>query len=330
MLKLKDIVYEITPRCNKGCIECGSAAITGLPHPDVTHIGKIVDSILTYPPETITITGGEPGSMPNGVLNAVVHDLAQKCKVNIVTNGALFDPEVSPDFNVIGVSINRVEDFEEVNHGQAFGRSQFVSDKLVMITNFGTHNVWCFDQLAEIAAKFPMWQIQLTMGEYMLPATGIEYLMNKINDLKINYVLADNLQPEGRCLAGINMCGITYNGNVIPCLSERACCDGTVTTYGNLFTESLKSIWETKFTDIRFVDNGWCRKCKSFIDYPPKKQIREDIRLIQPYDDPIPDRVTPMEIQLYGVADVGVYAYAVFDSSDYAHSTYGTRTIITN
>ncbi len=308
MLTLRDVVYEITPHCNKGCIECGSHGISHLSNPTKEQIDAIVNAILEYPPETITITGGEPGALPIDVLNSAIDKLSEKCRVNIVTNGAIFNVDPNSKLGVIGLSINKLDDTEVFE--KLYCRIN--KYRTTMITNFGTHNIWSFDDLAEIAKDFGTWQIQLTMGEFMLPADGIEYLMDKISktsDVKI--VLADNLDPDRKCLAGINMCGITYDGEVVPCLSERASNHCKITTYGNIVTTGLKNIWEHGFKDMRFTDDGWCNECRKGIVYPEKKPKPAMMPQISDPHVYWEREMTTPRVYLYAVSD------AVFDSQTY-------------
>ena len=59
-IKLKEIIYEITSKCNNGCSYCGSKEVTCDTHPTEEQISKIVDNICSYPPEEINISGGDP------------------------------------------------------------------------------------------------------------------------------------------------------------------------------------------------------------------------------------------------------------------------------
>ncbi|MCK9458701.1 MAG: radical SAM protein [Proteobacteria bacterium] len=264
-LKLKDIIWEITLRCNKGCKYCGSKDVLREDHPTLEHMIHIAHEIGSYGVDVVTLSGGEPGGLSSNKLNRVVDVLkSYNCDVRIITNGTFFahSKELLEKFTIIGLSVNTPRD-----HLYPMYLPKIPHNKIVMVTNFGTHNIWEFDALAEIAKSFRSWQIQLTTGsEFMLSSEGISYLRKKIRELEgVKYILADNLQDEHKCSAGIVSCGITVDGDVIPCLSERT--SGSISVQGNLFKRSLKDIWETEFRDIRF-GSGWSKSCRNCVSYP--------------------------------------------------------------
>jgi MoaA/NifB/PqqE/SkfB family radical SAM enzyme len=186
-----------------------------------------------------------------------------------------------------------------------------------MITNFGKHNIWDFDDLAKVAQDFKCWQIQLTMGDQMLNPEGIKHLRSKISDCNIPnngtaIALADNLQVCHKCMAGINGCSITYNGDVIACLSERSY-GGIQKVYGSLLKSTIGEIWENGFKDIRFNN---CRKCcREFVKYPEidpdNKQPLPPTIIIEKIKDYKPDPYPPNTIIMYGVVDPSSYIYSV-------------------
>jgi MoaA/NifB/PqqE/SkfB family radical SAM enzyme len=247
--KLRDIIYEITLKCNKGCKYCGSQDVLRKENPPLEHMLHIAHEIGNYGVDVVTLSGGEPGEIDTNDLVSIIQELKlYHCNVRAITNGKLLRAsKATSRLDMVGLSINSPEDYLKPTY-----LSSVPYNTLVMVTNFGTHNVWEFNKLAEIARSFKSWQIQLTTGaEFMLNPEGISYLRKKIRELDgIKYILADNLQDEHKCSAGIVSCGITVDGDVIPCLSERT--SGSVSVQGNLFERSLKDIWETEFRDIRF------------------------------------------------------------------------------
>jgi len=295
MLKLKDVIWELTLCCNKGCKYCGSKDVLRNENPSLEHMLHIAKEIGSYGVEVATLSGGEPGGISSYNLNSVVDVLkSYNCDVRIITNGALFayNKEALEKFSIIGLSINTPQD-----HLNPTYLPEVPYSKIVMVTNFGTHNIWEFDKLAEIAKSFKSWQIQLTTGsEFMLPPEGISYLRKKIRELEgVKYILADNLQDEHKCSAGIISCGITVDGDVIPCLSERT--SGSVSVQGNLFQRSLKDIWETEFRDIRFGTEGWPKSCRNCVKYPkveeltptiaPKKKLNKTLNAIRKFSESV-------------------------------------------
>lgn len=312
-LKLKEVIWEVTRKCGKNCKYCGSKAVLEPENPQLDNLLRIAREIADYGVKVVTLSGGELGELPAGDLFAILEVLKSGgCDIRAVTNGKLLEligpVEARRKFNVIGLSVNSSGDIPSNLRGY---------DRYTMITNFGTHNIWEFDKLAETAKSFGTWQIQLTMGEFLLPPEGIAHLREKIRQLKdVKYVLADNLQDQHKCTAGITSCGITSDGLVIPCLSERSCnASGGVTAEGNLFIDSLKRIWENNFKEIRFGGDGWRNRCRNCIKYPDVKQLTPTIQRFRAVElpessgtDPI---MPPFEVRLYGVEPYDVQVYGV-------------------
>lgn len=289
-LKLKEILWEITPKCNKNCSYCGSKSIKDKVVMSNVDMLKVADEIAKYPPESLTFTGGEPGTICKNLLFDIIKKLSKaNIKVRVVSNGAILDmihsEEDQKRFEVIGISINSTQDIEAIKYKLASSPlnnednmipQRLNMDAMTMITNFGKHNIFDFDKLAEYADSFGIWQIQLTEGnDLQLNSDGIEYFWDKVRDCRTSYVLADNAQQEHECSAGISGCAITYNGFVIPCLSKRSWgnCEFGIDendNQGNILGVSLKEIWEKGFSECRFCDNKCCR---DFVDYPKIKQF---------------------------------------------------------
>ncbi len=284
-LKLKEMLWEITLQCNKNCFYCGS---NGQLEP-VTKCWErkhseelecIAHAIAEYPPETITLTGGEPGVVP--CLESIVDILRDAgISVRVVTNGTVFhcaEPTFLQKFDQIGLSINTIEDIETLTNNTLINKHR---DNITIITNFGTHNIWDFDKIQHFATDFSLWQVQLTEGnKYQLTSEGIKHLYDKLSNADASTVMADNLQKCHTCMAGIQSCSVLVNGDVIGCLSERTW-NKEITAEGNLINESLENIWETKFRYHRFNDKQCCR---DFIDYPEEAVDFSDL-LIQPFDE---------------------------------------------
>jgi hypothetical protein len=283
-----------------------------------------------------------------------------KTKIKAVTNGLLLDKcsaENLKKFSAIGVSVNTKEEIDEVLNKLENWKKK-TSNNLVMITNFGTHNVFSFEHLLETSRNFAVWQVQLTMGELQLPAEGIGFLREKIANKKragFKIVEADNLQECHDCMAGMRSFSITHRGNVIACLSERSYGDdGNV--YGTLPRDNIKEIWENEFKDCRFE----CRKCcRDHITYPqivkkeknPAQDFLDEMQKVveeQKIEPVQPIRISPMQPwkrmtpMLYGVAKppqivmYGVHyepqitAYAVVTVDPTKTNIYTTDTIIPN
>jgi organic radical activating enzyme len=330
-LTLKEMLWEITPQCNrfnteKQCDFCGSAKFLNNSKAVVSDedILTIAKTIAKYPPKELTLTGGEPSCVKPKILSEVVDILlAADIKLKMVSNGNIFNDAqglIHSCFESIGISINTkqdIEGFSELNNKQIpnsnYNDLQYRKSKnlnTVMITNFGTHNIWNFSDLAECSKQFDIWQIQLTMGKYQLTKDGIKFLYQQLRDANVKYVLADNLQCGSHgCTAGLRSCSVTYDGKVVACLSERSyypC--GFYKKYGSLLDCSLKTIWENEFKDIRFEPG--CRKfCRDFIEYP---SADNNIPNIKNKEEESSEECPAGEsfVALYGVT-VPTYVYGV-------------------
>ena len=262
-MTLQEIIWELTLNCNKDCNFCGSKDILNSHHEITDHTKLlIVDKILEYPPNEMVLSGGEPCIDPSFI--KIVKKFGTDIKLKVLTNGTLFHDKyksILPYINQIGLSINTNQDMEEKH-------LLLNPNNVTMITNFGTHNIWELKNLYTYfkVKNISLWQIQLTMGKYQLPADGIAYLrkqLKKINDN--NIVIADNLQVQHVCSAGLRSLSILSNGDITSCLSKRSW-DNNLKIEGNIITDDLKEVWESKFKDERFTDN--CKCCRDCIDFP--------------------------------------------------------------
>jgi len=276
---LSEIIWEITSKCDKGCEYCGSADILNNTNEDYSNTYKIARMISTYPPKSINISGGEPGCMVPEVLYDCVSILNDaNIEVKLITNGKVFKNMVDEFFNhisLIGLSVNTLKDIEYIKENYLDDLKQY-KDKLVIITNFGKHNIWDFDEICAFTDEFgSSWQVQLTSGNNLnLPSSGIKQLWTMLENCNTSYVLADDLQPTHECQAGVQGCGITFDGYVMPCLSMRSWAkDEDIwddKSVYNLLTNKdnnpLKHIWETQFRHRRFCDT--CSCCRDDFKYP--------------------------------------------------------------
>ena len=309
---LNEILWEFTLKCNKNCKYCGSK--NNLNKEEDIYRIHIAKEISYMKPREVTFTGGEPSLLLDELSKCadILNKKEIKCKV--LTNGNLFkqklDDEFDKKFECYGYSVNELNDIENAMTNLL----NIPRDKTTIITNFGLHNIDHFDKIAKFAVLFPCWQIQLTMGnEFQLDIDDIEKLLQKIQDLPKNFIQvirADNLNCN-KCSAGISSCSITWNGDVIPCLSYRAW-KNDLMIQGNLFNTSLKKIWKNKFNFFR--ERKFVPCCKNISGIKEILQ-KEDAMFNPTYTDVIAvyGVKIPTDIQLdltpivYGVANTGDY-----------------------
>jgi MoaA/NifB/PqqE/SkfB family radical SAM enzyme len=345
-IKLKEIIWEITAKCDNCCSYCGSKENW---NKEINYeiIDKIVERIHEYPPEEINLSGGDPLLIDIDKLKEIVDKFNQK---NIKTK-IIINPKSLPNrelnfyqklsfFYCIGLSINNKEELDiskNINNYQ-IGKNKF--EKTTIITNFNIDNIFLFDDIAKFIKKNKlMWQIQYTMYKNKNDIKAIynnnsafEYLKNKINEFAKNntnnIILADNMTAD-ICTAGINSVGITYDGKVIPCLSMRSW-SNKIETY-DLLKFSLKQIWESGFKKQRFGQFECCkdncknkiiRECNNF-NINIEKKIEEyiPIKIESPSYPFIPQQ--PPLVTFYGVFPK-VTAYAVFPNNNKIY-IYGVK-----
>jgi len=280
-LKLKEIIWEVTGRCENGCSYCGSKAMWKV-EIDEARIIKIAEAIAKYPPEEIDISGGDPLLVSRETHRKIVDILKKvnvKCKI-------LFNPKsMSNDkleqstkahsilamYDWIGSSVNTDEEcglFEDCIHGTW-------KNKVTIISNFNLQNIFSFDKIKELVKKHKTgWQVQYTMYDDPTSTLALYktkehdnpsargFLFNKIEEAMregINIILADNLNC-GSCGAGLCSLGILSSGAVIPCLSMRSWWhDIGALTQDNILGCDLEMIWEKQFKKQRFGDFICCK-----------------------------------------------------------------------
>lgn len=323
---LNELLWEFTLSCNKNCKYCGSKALVNKEKEAEINRKYIAKEIAAAKPKEVTFTGGEPSVLMKELdeCAGILCKKGIKCKV--LTNGNLFKNKLDDDFNkkfeCFGYSINELEDIENAMSIL----TNIPREKTTIVTNFGTHNIDIFEKIAKFALMFPVWQVQLTMGnEFQLDLPDIESLIQKVNTLPnnmIKVVRADNFNC-GDCYAGISCCSITWDGNVIPCLSYRAW-KSDVMSQGNVFKDSLEKIWKNKFHFFR--TRQFCPCCKNIsgikeIENKNEQTFPEDVFPHEPNSNPPPAHdkvfvygvVTPKPVVTYGVADNTIIVYGVFN-----------------
>jgi organic radical activating enzyme len=299
---LKEVLWEVTPKCDRRCSFCGSAKIINDKQLSPNDLVEIAHQLAQHRGlGEVNLTGGEPGMLTSVILNdiiSILHDA--KIDVKVVTNGKFLHCfEVDWEkITAVGLSVNSPQDVEEQSVIPDYARP-----KTTIITNFGKHNVWDLDAIAKFTADFPCWQVQLTLGKEQLNAQGILHLRQRLSGLK-NVIMADNLQCEHSCSSGIRSCGITYKGEVVACLSERAWCGGDVRqVYGVLVGKgkrTLRDVWETEFKDVRFTEEH--PSCRDGVHYPEQTEIPPGGRERPPSGVPGTDEwVPPNSVPVYGV-----------------------------
>jgi MoaA/NifB/PqqE/SkfB family radical SAM enzyme len=321
-LNLKEIIWEVTGKCNNGCSYCGSKDLW---KQDVNEnlIMKIADSIAEYPPKEIDISGGDPLLVSFDTHQYITNKLNKTTKCKILINPKSLQNTTCVNdqlkslslYSHIGVSINTQEELEM---WKTFLSKTTQPIKYTVITNFNLTNFFLFDEFAKFIGKDILWQVQFTMyhakdknnqlAMYNHPQ-AIEQLNNSIAkypDLKL--IFADNCNL-GECAAGIHTIGILADGEVVPCLSMRSWYgDITKCTEGNVLKTKLKEIWFNGFKANRFEEFKSCKDlCNRLVLKKPEKPLippgitkRQDPFTADPFTGS--PYIPPLSVQVYGVS----------------------------
>lgn len=301
---LNDIIWEFTAKCNKNCAFCGSKNIIGNKDLSFEEIDVILHEILNQNDlKFLTITGGEPATdsmLPNVV--DTINKERPDIKVRILTNGLfLTKPKclklLKHKSNGLGISVNTKDDIYNLKNFIANIKDK---NKISMITNFGNHNFNDFLYLHDFTKNFGLWQIQLTIDDKLqLNQEQIKQLLSYIkiiNNSNCKIICADNLN-ESPCAAGKTSCSITYEGEVIPCLSFRSWrksldVQGIIKNKGD-----LTNIWNTKFEKYR---TSKCVCCKDIVGF--SELFKEtDFSYLPNKQFDIPSKNENMVISVYSV-----------------------------
>lgn len=327
-LKLKEIIWEITPECHNNCKYCGSREILNdktLPKNDLL---KIADKICEYPPQEIDISGGDPLLIPYSTHSEII----QKFKRKNIKSKILVNPKSINDnkkrlilglYDWIGISVNSVEELNVLKE------KKLVNDNITIITNFNIINLYDYENIESyVKYKNCNWMIQFTVyknDKSELAIYNNENSLGLISDKVsksiydgVKILISDNANKL-LCGMGKSIIGILYNGDVVPCLSMRAWVDNIKEkVQGNILKNSLMDIWENKFKNYRFKDFVCCKdKCKnkiikqtlSFKKFLIDKDGIDKTELPNPYT--IPQSPNDFQIMMYGVHMGGNISYNI-------------------
>lgn len=337
LLELREIIWEITGKCYSGCSYCGSKDIRDV-EINNNKIFKICDEICKFPPKTIDISGGDP-FLINLDTHVYITDKLKKagCNINILANPKNIEKDIYAEekfslYDWVGISINNEDELNLFKNIDVIPKNN-----VTIISNFNLSNLYLYNDIESLVIDNNFcWQIQFTMykednqNAIYDSSYGLEKfkkLVGKSFKKEVNIVLGDNMNSS-YCGAGTSSIGITYNGDVIPCLSMRSWNKNIKNLIkGNLLIESLKSIWSTAFNDYRFSEFKCCKDvCNNIIiecnrNNNNEKNIIDEIKRISyPFEPVIPNNphvylygVHNPQVIMYGVKNSGVMAYAVFN-----------------
>jgi len=318
-LKLKEIVWEMTNKCDINCSYCGSKHIlnVGEEEPDYK---AIIDKIAEYPPDTLDVSGGDPLLVDYDIHRYLREKLKTvACHIVVNPRSLQYKAErlnIVNMYHHVGISLNTEEEIRAFD-----GVKDKLSAPVTIITNFSLLNLYLVDEIYSTIQSMrskPIWQIQFNMSHdrsvtlYDKPK-AIELLNSLLGKYKERcfLVIADNAN-DGECYAGVNSLGILYNGLVVPCLSMRSWCDELAAeVQGNLFTEDLETIWTTRFVNRRFHSSTCCRDFCGKAKIQPTAPIVEGKLTTTAQEEWMVVQIPPINKPLYPQVTV----YAVFSDT---------------
>lgn len=333
-LKLREIVWEITKKCNNNCWYCGSKERTKeIDTITNQQIKRIIEQICSYPPEEITISGGDPLLIDSSIhselsknfrKNNIVSKIIVSAKSDLIKNYFL----LTSFYDIIGVSINDEKDLQLFNEFSHKCDISLFCNKFVIITNFNIKNLYSFDKIKKFVKENNFgWQIQYTvfreednpLAIYNDDNAFLEFDKKICESIKegLNIVVSDNANFNS-CFAGKSILGITAEGNVLPCLSMVSWEDEKNVIQGNLLERDLKDIWETEFQQYRFGDYKCCKdhcKRKAIVKYESKivEDEEKEFDIIKEFEKFIkPDKIKKEPIIAYYGVQPHIMMYGVF------------------
>ena len=280
-MRLMEIIWEITGRCQNGCKYCGSKDAWN-EEIDPLHIIAIANEIAKHPPEEIDISGGDPLLVDYDTHKAVTKILRDAgVKVKILANPKSFSEslgyarKVFELYDWVGISVNTSLELQEVQ-AELNSLSGYHLHNATIISNFNLENVFSYEAIEKfVQDNNLMWQVQYTVYHDKDDSLALynnadarehffKLLDKSINNNLTKIILADNL-TNGPCGAGICSLGILSNGDVVPCLSMRSWCNMEKAVVANILepqtsfgeAPNLMAIWRTRFDAQRFE----CFKC---------------------------------------------------------------------
>jgi MoaA/NifB/PqqE/SkfB family radical SAM enzyme len=296
-LKLKEIVWEITGKCNNHCSYCGSLDVNNKTLTD-QEIYLIARDIADFPPKEIDISGGDPLTLSYALHSKIIDIFKHAniyCKIlfnlkSLNTIKSIVDEKIKilKLYDWIGISINNLQDIE------AFNEFKILHPEIknyTIITNFNISNLYNYKAFESVAKKeVAAWMIQYTVYKDENDDLAIYNNDSALDVLKKNIVdslsnsvkilISDNAS-NSKCGAGLQTIGITWDGYVIPCLSMRSWNDVSSLYQGKLGDEFLADIWTNKFEKYRFCDFKCCKdicKNKKLSIYIDPNEINKKIK----------------------------------------------------
>ena len=266
------VFFEITDLCNHECIHCCK---TWRKDSGLTMSKEMIDVILAYPKDYLTISGGEPAMAKEKVF--YIYDQGIK-NLSINTNLTMWTPEdlshlQQTVFKVSVPSLIRSE-FETITQAKTYDRlvrnlglidrSSFI---IVIVNNYNINTITqTINRLAYMGfyniTLQPQIPTKFAETDVMLALQRIEDIYRAKRNLNIKLLCKsyDSIVPPNHgCDAGLNRFVVMSNGDVVPCACYAAPVLGNILTtpYEELRRKGREyfSSYEDKITCKGFQQN---------------------------------------------------------------------------
>lgn len=303
--QLNYIFWECTLRCNLNCLHCGSdckkeSTVNDMPFEDfITAIDDITE-IVEPNKTTIVFTGGEPLLRKDLELcGQQLHD--RGFPWGIVSNGLQMNPVrlesiLNAGMRAITISLDGLKDSHNWLRGNSISFKNAVKTiaLLSQVPNLKFDVVTCvngenFEELLKIKnlllengvkewRLFTIFPIGRAKQHAALQLSPIQFKQlfefisaeRKKGDILLNYGcegFLGNYEGEVRnnlffCRAGANVASVLIDGSISACPNLR---ENFI--QGNIYTDSFKEVWETKYIKYRnrdWLKTGECKHCVMF------------------------------------------------------------------
>lgn len=285
-IKNKSILFEITNRCNLKCTHCcidADDAISDKKELSTSEVKVVLDKLIQWNPESITLTGGEP------MLRKDFFEILKHLKENyngqtrVSTNGTLINEKnvkiLTKFADQIDISVDGIDEetcsivrgkgvFNKViSSVQLLQKSGFEKISLSMI--FGNKNSHLKKEFINLNKSLKTYPI---VREFKAIGRG-ETNKQLFYDKKEDESILDKEFVEGTFRKTFNICSCTagkkeffirYNGDIYPCqsfLNEEYLIDN-IMNIESLNYLKLDKCKGKKLDVLSLIDNLKCRDCK--------------------------------------------------------------------
>ncbi|MFB0561487.1 MAG: radical SAM protein [Candidatus Lokiarchaeia archaeon] len=298
-LKLEQIHLELTKKCNLKCRHCVVDADTGGAELPYAIVENAICDAIEVGLEGVTLSGGEP-FVHSDILRIVRFLKGKKLSITLQTNGTLVTEKVVNDLKEllsdpdnICVSLYGADEKSHEYFTNVSGSFQktikniqlLVESNLLMYINASVHpgNISQMSKMIELCKNLGIKRIEfgsiINLGRaeecLVIGPKEVDKIKSEIKKISskpyVNLRKIEKITGETTCGAGISGCSITTEGDVFPCPLFNGFYDFCA---GNLYTKSLKEIWESPeselFQKLRTIKRSeilaGCNGCKVY-DY---------------------------------------------------------------